>query len=158
MGQNPTPILNTNDLNHGTRPEHVNSSQVNNTTNKNLPHTSNNPRTTNAHSSEVPNPMGNTTLSSKWRTVTQTSQGNETLTTLSEPTPMVGPKVNHVPSVVETHRDTAVISKHSHNIKDTPQSMIPPQKTIPAPNETQKAGREFVMDPTSTINQNNQTN
>merc|ERR1712051_341179 len=39
MGQNPTPVLNTNDFSHGTRPEHANSSQVNNTTKRNLPHT-----------------------------------------------------------------------------------------------------------------------
>ena len=154
MGHNPTPVLNTNHFNHGTRPEHAISSRVNNTTKGNLPQT-NNPHATDAQSSEVPNPTGNTTSSSGGKTITQTNQEDKTSTTLSEPTPMVGPKVNHIPSIDNTNRDTAVISKHSHDVKGTLQSVTPPQKTFPVPDRTQKTGRECTTSPTLTINRNN---
>ena len=167
MGQNPTPIVYTNDLNPGTKPVskakqgHTNNPQVNNNTKKDLLHTNNNPHAVAAHTSEVPNSTKDTTLSDRVEMIAQTSQGDGTSTTPSRPTPKIGPNISHTLSennknkdtsqytFNQSHRDTAVISKHDHDVKGTLQPRIPPQKTTPTPNKTQETGREYIARPTT---------
>ena len=104
MGQNPTPIVYTNNLNPGTelvskaKQGRTNNPQVNNKTKKDLFHTDNNPHAVAAPTSKVPNSTKDTTLSDRVETIAQTSQGDGTSTTSSIPTPGIEPNMSH------THR------------------------------------------------------